>query len=202
MSGFTGLMFEEIYSYAGAATTTTPTAGAVITTATYPTIEIPAGHFTKLGKASSSVKLMLRGQMTTTATIPTWLWGVAWTQTVPGSFVVTNGVATAARTPGTAGTGAWWHLDCDITLRAIAPGSSTSTTIVMAGTVSSEGLLPSAFSTTITSEWSMPATNVSGASSAAIDVDQPIFLWPYITLGAATAGNTVTTQMAKLYGEN
>lgn len=202
MSGFTGLMFEEIFSCAQAATTTTPTAGAVITTTGYPTIEIPAGYFNKLGKAASSVKLWMRGQMTTTATIPTWLWGVAFTQAVPGAFVVTNGVATAARTPGTATTGAWWHLDCDITVRAIAAGSSTSTTLVLAGTVSSEGLLPAAFSTTITSEWSMPATNVSGASSAAIDVDQPIFLWPYITLGAATAGNTVTTQMAKLYGEN
>ena len=39
-------------------------------------------------------------------------------------------------------------------------------------------------------------------SAATIDVDQQIFLWPYLTLGAATAGNTVTMQMAKLYGEN
>lgn len=202
MSGFTGLMFEQIYSFSGAATTTTPTAGAVTTTGTYPSIEIPAGYLTKLGKATSSLRLMLRGNMTTTATIPTWLWGVGWTQAVPGAFSATNGVATAARTPGAAQTAAWWHLDMDIMLRTIGLGASTSTTISMTGTISSEGLLPSAFSTTASGEWSMPAANVTSVSSAAIDVDQPLFLWPYVTLGAATAGNTVTTQMAKLYGEN
>lgn len=202
MSGYTGLMFEEIYSCAQAATTTTPTAGAVTTTGTYPSIQIPGGYFSKLGKAASSAKLIVRGQMTTTATIPTWLWGCGWTQAVPGVFSATNGVATAARTPGLAATGTWWHIDLDIAVRAIALGSSTSTQLVIAGTVSGEGLLPSAFSTSITSEWSMPATNVSAVSSAAIDVDQPIYLWPYVTLGAATAGNTVTVQMAKLYGEN
>ena len=48
----------------------------------------------------------------------------------------------------------------------------------------------------------LPATNVSGASAATIDVDQPLFIWPYVTLGAATAGNTVTLQKAKMWGEN
>lgn len=202
MSGNTGLMFEELYSFSGAATTTTPTAGAVTITGGYPSIEIPGSYFTKLGKATSSVKLMLRGNLTTTATIPTFLFGVGWTQAVPAVFSATNGVATSARTPGAAQTAAWWHMDMDIMLRTIGLGSTTTTTITMMGTISSEGLLPSAFSTSVSGEWSMPAGNVTSVSSAAIDVDQPLFLWPYVTLGAATAGNTITTQMAKLYGEN
>jgi hypothetical protein len=35
-----------------------------------------------------------------------------------------------------------------------------------------------------------------------MDPQQVTYLWPYITLGAATAGNTVTPQWGKLYGEN
>lgn len=200
MSGYTGLMFEELVSVRQAATTTTPATAATSIIGGYPALDIPSGYFSKQGRAASSCKLFLRGNMTTTATIPTWKFGLGITQAVPAAFGNTITVETAARTPGAAQTGAWWHLDIDIMLDTLASGAASK--LFLAGTITSEALLPSAFSTTISGEWSFPAANTSGATGASIDVDQPIFLWPYVTLGAATAGNTVTTQMAKIYGEN
>jgi len=200
MSGFTGLMFEELYSFRGAATTTTPSTSATSITAAYPAIEIPASYFVKQGKATSSCRLMMRGQMTTTATIPTWKFGLGITQALPAAFGNTITMETPARTPGAAQTGTWWHADWDILLDTLASGAASK--LFYAGTITSEALLPSAFSTSTSGEWSFPAANTSAVTAASVDVDQPIFLWPYVTLGAATAGNTVTTQMCKLYGEN
>ena len=191
---------EVLYSYALSATTTTPTAGAVSMIASWPSIEVPPGYFVRQGKLTSSVKLKLRGQMTTTATIPTWLFGMAWTQTMPAAFSASNVIAaTAARTPGTANAGAWVDIELDLSLRTLALAAGS--VLVGSGSVRSEALLPSAFSTTQIDEWSLPATGSTGQTAASVDVDQPLFIWPYVTLGAATAGNTVTAQMAKLYGE-
>jgi hypothetical protein len=194
MSGFTGLMFEELFSFRGAATTTTPATSATTITGGYPAIKIPAAYFNKQGEAASSVHLMARGQLTSTATVPTWKFGVGLTQAVPAAFGNTINMETAARQPSPV-TGAWWHLDVDIVLDTLASGAASK--LFMAGTISSEGLLVSSLT-----EWSLPITGNSAVTAASIDIDQPIFIWPYVTLGAATAGNTVTTQMVKLYGEN
>jgi hypothetical protein len=192
---------ELLYSYAQAATTTTPTAGAVSMIATWPSMEVPPGYFVKQGKQTSAVKLLLRGTITTTATIPSWLFGVAWTQSMPATFSATNAIAaTTTRTPGAAQAGAWFELELDISLRTLALAAAS--TLIGAGSIRSEGLLPAAFSTSQVDEWSLPATGGTGVTGASIDVDQPVFLWPYVTLGAATAGNTVTSQLGKLYGEN
>jgi hypothetical protein len=200
MSNFFGNI-EILFATGQAATTTTPTAGAVTMIATWPSIEFPPGFFTSsVSKRASTGKLKMRGQMTTTATIPTWLFGVAWTQSMPATFSATNVIAaTAARTPGAAQTAAWVDIELDIFLRTLALGAAS--VLVGSGSVRSEGLLPAAFSTTQVDEWSLPATNNAGTTAASIDVDQPVFLWPYVTLGAATAGNTFTAQMGKLYGE-
>ena len=202
MSGYTGTLFEELYSNAAGATTTTPTASAVSTTAGLPSIEIPGGYFTGGGKKTSSVRLKIAGQLTTTATIPTWLFGVAWTQALPATFNATNVLAAcAAFTPGTAVTGAWYELEMDISLRTLALGAASA--VISHGRIECpEAFPPAAYSATSGASRHMPAANVSGVSGATIDVDQPLFLWPYVTLGAATAGNTVTTQIVKLYGEN
>jgi hypothetical protein len=200
MSGYTGLMFEELYSFRGAATTTSPSTSATSIIQGYPQITIPAGYFSKAGRAASSCKLWMRGNMTSTATLPTWKFGVGLTQAIPAAFGNTINVETPARTPGAAQTGPWWHIDVDFMLDTLALGAASK--LFVAGTISSEGLMPSAFSSSTGPEWSFPAANTSAVTGASIDVDQPIFLWPYVTLGTATAGNTVTTQMAKLYGEN
>ena len=202
MSGFTGTMFESLYSYAQAATTTTPTAGAVTITGGYPSIEIPGNFFVKTGKYSSTTRLKLRGQLTTTATIPTWLFGLAWTQGMPATFATANVLAaTAAFTPGVAATGAWFDLEADITLRTLGLGAAS--VLLTAGYLACPGAFPAATYTPAAGPiQTLPATNVSGASTASIDCDQPLFIWPYLTLGAATAGNTVSLQKVKMWGEN
>jgi hypothetical protein len=192
---------EVLFATGQAATTTTPAASAVNICATWPSIEFPPGFFANsVGKRASTGKLKMRGQMTTTATIPTWQFGVAWTQAMPAAFSATTVIAaTAVRTPGTAQTGAWVDIELDVFLRTIALGAAS--VLVGSGSVRSEGLLPSVFSTTQVDEWSLPATGANGQTAASVDIDQPVFLWPYLTLGAATAGNTFTAQMGKLYGE-
>jgi hypothetical protein len=46
-----------------------------------------------------------------------------------------------------------------------------------------------------------PSANGS-KTLATVDPMQPLYLWPYITLGAATAGNTVTLDWGKLWGDS
>jgi hypothetical protein len=192
VSGYTNTVFEELYSSFGAATTTTPTAGAVSLTAGLPAIVVPGGYMNKLGAESSSLKIWFGGQMTATATVPTWLIGLAITSAVPPVFSATAPLgATATFTP-TAGTGAYWRAEFDIGLRAIGLGAAS--TVVTVG--KTEGaLFPSPF-------WqSVPATNVA-PTIATWETDLQYFLWPYLTLGAATAGNTASVHFCKMYGEN
>lgn len=186
---------ELLYARAGAATTTTPTAGAVSLIGSYPAIAVPANYMRKLGADCSSLKLKLWGQLTATATVPTWVFGVAFTSAQPPVFPTLSAAntlaATAAFTPSVS-TGPWAQFDIDITLSAAALGA--------ASTVETNGIIacanfPSPFSVT------MPATNVT-PSNANWESDLQYFLWPYLTLSAATAGNTFTTRQVKLYGDN
>lgn len=192
MSGYTGTLFEELYSYYGAATTTSPAASAVSITATYPPIVVPGGYMTGLGAKSSSLRLRFGGQMTATATVPTWLFGVAYTSATPPSFSASTPLAATGTFTPSAGTGGYFICEVDIGLRTLALGAAS--TIVTMG--KSEGsLFPSPF-------WqSFPATNVAPTITA-WESDLQYFLWPYLTLGAATAGNTVSLHFCKLYGEN
>lgn len=186
---------ELLYSRAGVATTTTPTAGPVSLIGSYPPITIPGSYMRKLGADCSSLKLKLSGQATATATVPTWLFGLAISSAQPPAFpsltAANTLAATAAVTP-TAATGVWTFFDIDIALSAMAPGAAS--TVETTGIVEASNL-PSPFMTPI------PANNVSSAN-ANWENDLQYFLWPYVTLGAATAGNTFTTRSVKLYGEN
>lgn len=186
---------ELLYSYAGAATTTTPTAGAVSLIATYPPIVIPPSYFSKLGANSSSLNFRMGGVIVTTATIPTFLWGLAVTPatTTPAAFSATTSIAaTTAIAPTTAQTtGVGFLMDVDIMVRTITQVATS--VIVTGGDISS----PS----TISTGWTFPATGVA-ATFSTWEMDLSYFLWPYLTLGAATAGNTVSVNYAKLYGEN
>lgn len=190
MSSYTDTVFEELYSSFQAATTTTPTAGAVSMVAGLPPIIIPGGYFTKLGAESSSMKVLIAGQMTATATVPTFLMGLAVTTT--STFSATTPLAASGTFTPTAGTGAYFYLVADIGLRTIA---QTATSVVVTTGRIDGTLLPSPFFV------SLPATNVAPTMST-WDTAQQYYLWPYLTLGAATASNTVTLHMVKLYGEN
>jgi len=190
MSGFTGTMFEELFSCYLAATTTTPAASAVSITQGYPGIAVPAMYMGKLGDEASSLRLILSGQMTATATVPTWLFGVSFTTS--STFSATTPLGASATFTPTAGTGGYFYMQVDIGLRAIAVGAAS--TVASIGKV--EGaLFPSPF-------WqSIPATNTAPTVTT-WDLNQQYYIWPYLTLGAATAGNTVSVHFCKLYGEN
>jgi len=190
MTRYSGTDYELKDSYGGPATITTPTAAAVSMIAGLGPLIIPAFGMGGLGTLSKSWRLRLSGVATATATVPTWKMGVAKTTTSAAAF--TAGFETATFTPA-AVTGARWWADFEFTYRTL---SQTNTGVVaVSGIVTGPALVPAPFSASI------PASN--GADTwTDWDIAQQYYLWPYLTLGAATAGNTVTVQTAKLYGEN
>jgi len=190
MSRYGGTDYELYQSYGGPATITTPTAAAVSMVVGLGPLYIPGGFMGGLGTKSSSWRLRLSGVATATATVPTWKMGVAKTTTSTAAF--TGGFETAAFTPA-AVTGARWWMDVEFTYRTL---SQTNTGVVaVSGLITGPALVPSPFGASI------PASN--GADTwTDWDIEQQYYLWPYLTLSAATALNTVTVQTAKSYGEN
>jgi hypothetical protein len=161
----------------------------------WPAIPIPAGYFTKLGEQSSACKLVIQGTLTATATVPTFAFGLGVTQANPAAFSAGTllHAISATNTPA-AGTAFQYWAEWDILLRTLgAPGANS--TLVTSGRIR----CPNGFTTPF--ELTFPQSN--GANTlATYDPQQVGYLWPYITLGAATAGNTVTPQWGKLWGEN
>ena len=193
---------ELIYAFHGAATVTTPTTSPGSSmTLTYPPIIVPAGYFANTGSRSSSLKLEMGGLCTVTATIPTWQFFLyAAILPSPPVFATTLTLgSTATFTPGQAAANFVWDATIEIGLRTLALGAGSTVTAV--GKYTSNAFLPAAYSVTATNVVSMPA---SGAYTpfATYDTSQQYGLWPALSLGAATAGNTTTLQYAKLYGEN
>lgn len=194
MSGYTGTQTELLHAFYGAATTSVPTASTAVTiTAAQPEIVVPAGFMSALGKRSASLELDIGGYLTTTAT-PTWSFGVAFTAFASppvfsaGAPLVTP---TTAAVP-TTGSGSW-GLHLIIGLRTLGVGNAS--TVWASGTVTSNlfASTPLVF-------------NPGGSGGTTVtnwQNDQEYYLWPYLTLGSGTVtSNTVTTQYAKLYGEN
>ena len=182
---------EVLHAFYGAATTSVVSASGVTITAGTPEIVVPAGYMCTLGKRSSSLKLKMGGFLTATATVPTFAFGLAYTAfAAPPAFANTPVMATTTNTTTpTAGTGAF-KLECEIGLRAMGLGNAS--TVVTHGAVDSNQ-----FSTNL-----QFAPTGSGNTVTNWQSDQEYYLWPFILLGAATAGNTVTVQYVKLYGEN
>lgn len=197
MSGFKPVGVEALYASYQAATTSTPTVspGSSMIVG-YDAIEVPAKYFDKLGTWTSSLKFKMGALMTTTATIPTWrfvLYGVIHS-TSPGAFGA-GGITIADSgtfTPTAALANTFLEIELEIGLRALALGAGS--TLVGWGkavgpNLNAAGMIP------------IPAAGAY-TPPATYDSTQTYDLWPGLILGAATAGNTVTTQYAKLYGEN
>jgi hypothetical protein len=200
MSGFTQTTNELLYSSYLAATTSVPTAAAVTITAGLPVIKIPASYFVNTGERSSSLRLEIGGLATATATVPTWQFALyAAVLASPPVFATTLTLGTTATFTPTAETNYWWNGTLHIGIRALAAGQAS--TIVAAGNFESDMFATSSFGITTQSFVTMPGP---GAYSplATYDTSQIYSLWPSLVLGAATAGNTVTVQYCKLYGEN
>jgi hypothetical protein len=190
MSGYTMTQTELLYASYVVATTSVPTAAAVTITAGMPTINVPAGFMSGGGKRTPSLRLRMEGYLTATATVPTWSFGLSAGTTT--SFSATGPLATpTAAVAPTAGSGSF-TLDADIGLRTLGVGAAS--TIWCSGVVTSNlfAAAPLKFN---------PGGS-GGTSYTTWQDDVEYFLWPYLTLSAATALNTVTVQYAKLYGEN
>lgn len=192
MSGADQLV-ESFFSTALAATASVPTASAVTMTAGWPTIDLPSRFFRKTGDQTSSARLLLQGTLTATAAVPTFAFGLAMTQANPGTFSAATllHALSTTNTP-TAVTAAQVFFEWHISLRTLGLGAGS--TLVTTGKVDCASFAAPNFV-------SMPAANGS-KTLATVDVTQPIYLWPYITLGAATASNTVTLDWGKLYGDS
>lgn len=197
MSGYSPVGSEILpgcSSYA-LGTTSVPTAAAVTITAGHPVIVIPAGYFKSGMPWASSLRLEMGGQISTAATIPTWnfsLFGAVATSSAPAfSTSVTFGT-TGTFTPPSAVTNVQFMLTAHIGIRAYGQGAAS--TIVCFGQVVSTAV-------NAAGEVTIPAAGTY-TPMATYDTSQAYVLWPGLTLGAATAGNTVTTHFIKLHGEN
>jgi hypothetical protein len=203
MSGYTQTTDEILYAYYGAATVSNPaiTPGVTIT-AGYPPIEIPANFFSNVGSRSSSLRFEIGGLATVTAAIPTWqfFFYIAVATTSAPAFATTTTLGTTGTfTPGQAATNFPWDCVLNIGLRTLVLGALS--TVTCQGYVESYAFTTAAYSTTAGPKVFVPA---SGAYSplATYDTTQTYLIWPALSLSAATAGNTVTVEYAKLYGEN
>jgi hypothetical protein len=192
MSGTKPVGTELLFATYKAATISVVSASAVTITAGWPGILIPPGQMGNSdGDWVSSLKWKMGGFMTATATVPTWSWGVAIAAASSSAFSAATPLATP--TLATAPTaGSWsWKMECEIGLRTLLVGAAS--TLVMHGAVDS-----GAWAANL--EFAPVATG--NALFTTYDKSLGYYLWPYITLGAATAGNQVTAQYGKLYGEN
>jgi len=203
VTGFTQTTDELLYAFFGAATVSVPTTtpGATIT-AGYPPIEIPPKTFVNVGERSSSLRLEIGGLATATAVIPTWqffLYTAIATTTAPAFATTLTLGSTATFTPGTAETNDVWNATIHIGLRTLALGAAS--TIVAVGAFQSDVFQSATLGIQTTTYVSMPGPGAY-TPFATYDTTQAYFLWPALSLGAATAGNTVTVEYCKLYGEN
>jgi hypothetical protein len=203
MSGYTQTTDEVLYAFYGAATVSVPgTSPGTTITAGYPPIEIPANYFTNVGGRSSSLRFEIGGLATVTAAIPSWQFffylSVA-TTSAPAFATTTTLGTTGSFTPGQAATNFAWDCVLNIGLRTLVLGALS--TVICQGYVESYAFTPAAYSVTAGPKVFVPA---SGAYSplATYDTTQTYLLWPALSLSVGTAGNTVTTEYAKLYGEN
>jgi hypothetical protein len=189
MSGYSQTTDELLYAFYGAATTTTITVTPQTLIATYPEIIIPGGFMQVVGKRSSSLRLKMGGIFTATATIPTFTVGLEVTPS-GGNILVTSGTFTPA-----ASTNQPWALEVEIGLRTLS--------VAAASTVGAMGELRASTLTAAANTGAVPLPAPGAyAPNTAWESDLQYFLWPYLTLGTATAGNTMTTEYVKLYGEN
>ena len=211
MSGATMTQTELLYAYFGAGTVSVPTTtpGSSMTLG-YPPITVPGGYMSSAGEHSSSLKLVGGGLLIATATVPTFQFSLWRTMAQPAAWAASGSAVlvgqTAILAAPAATTGCWFDMEWNIGLRTpgvvASAGSSASSTVTCIGKVSitEVAILSTAGDDLV---GTIPA---AGATYTPTDTtwpqDQQVYLWPTLSLGAATAGNTTTMEWLKLYGEN
>jgi hypothetical protein len=197
MSGYTMTQTELIYS-ADIAGTVTSTGVTTIQSAIvgYPAPFIPAGFFTNiLSYRTSSLRIKWGGLIIATATIPTFNIGIGFSTTdaVPG----TTSVGTGTVTPG-ATTGSWFDCEIHLAARTLVQAAATSS-ISVHGAFTIMGNTAAANTPVV---YAIPANAATYSPAATLDPTVQNWVYPVLTLGTATAGNTLTTEYLKIYGEN
>jgi hypothetical protein len=197
---------ELLYAYFGAGTVSVPTTtpGSSMTL-NYPPVAVPSNYMSNTGAWSSSLKLVGGGLLIATATVPTFQFNLYRTTVQPAAWATTVLVGqTAISAALTATTGCWFYMEWNIGLRtpSLVNGASSNT-----GTVTCTGKVviteTAALSGSTDYILTIPAAGTSYTpTDTAWPQDQQVYLWPTLSLGAATAGNTVTMEWLKLYGEN
>jgi hypothetical protein len=205
MSGFTMTQAELLYAYFGAGTVSVPTTtpGSSMTLG-YPAVTVPAGFMSATGERSSSLKLVGGGLLIATATVPTFQFSLWRTMAQPATWAASGAAVlvgqTAIAAAPTATTGCWFEMEWNIGLRTagvVSGGSSATSTVICNGKVS---VWPAFNGAEI---YTIPAAASSySPTDTTWPQDQQVYLWPTLSLGAATAGNTTTLEWLKLYGEN
>lgn len=189
-----GAAVELIYASSQVGTTTTPAAAAASMIAGLEPIVVKGGFMNAAsGSKASSLHLQCILECTTTATIPTFKFGLSKTTAQPAAFSGTGGIETTTFTPPNALTAIQVLIDYYLMYRT--PSQVAGSTVSVKGFVTAPQLVPSPFAITI-------PTNNGTSTWTDWEVDLPYFLWPYVTLGAATAGNTVTMQQVRMFGES
>lgn len=190
-----GAAGELIYASGQVATTSVPAAAAAAITLGLEAIQLPAGFMAATaGRKASSCQLIVDGVATATATIPTWKFGLSKTTAQPAVFSGTGGIESATFTPPGAITAAPFTLTYKLQYRTASTGGANGVVSVL-GKIEGPQLLPSPFQFTI-------PTNNGTRTWTDWEPDLPYFLWPYLTLSAGTAGNTVTVEQVRLFGES
>jgi hypothetical protein len=202
MSGFTQTTNELLYaSYiAGTVTTPTTTPGSSMTLG-YPEVIVPGGYMNSTGMHSSSLRLIGGGIFIATSVVPTFQFNLYGTTAQPAAWAATNLIGqTGIQTAPAATTGCPFEMEWNIGLRTLGLGAASTVTCwghvrllyAGAGTVESTNYT-----------LSIPAPSATYTPTyTAWPSDQQVYLWPTLSLGAATAGNTCTMEWMKLYGEN
>jgi hypothetical protein len=205
VSGNQPIGTELLYACYAAGTVSVPTTtpGSSMTLG-LPAIAVPPGYMKNTGSWASSLKLIGGGLLIATATVPTFqfsLWSsTTSTYSATGTLIGQTAISAAL----TATTGSWFTMEWNIGLRT-AGGVSGSTDSTSTVTCTGNVTIIEVPALTGTTDYIL--TIPTGASTytptcTTWPASEQVYLWPTISLGAATAGNTVTMEWLKLYGEN
>jgi len=167
----------------------------------YPPVIVPGGFMSNNGEHSSSLRLIGGGIFIATATVPTFQFNLYATTAQPAAWAATTLIGqTGAITAPAATTGCPFEMEWNIGLRTLALGAAS--TVVCWGHVrllyAGAGTVES---TNYTATVPAPAATYTPTCTS-WPMDQQVYLWPTLSLGSATAGNTTTMEWLKLYGEN
>jgi hypothetical protein len=198
MSGYTMTQGELLYSVDAAGTVTANQTAAQPFTVGYPPVVIPGGFFANATEAyrQSSLRLECGGLLIATATVPTFT--VSLGSATSDGFSSSNALVTSGTFTPVASTGVWFEMNVHLAVRTLPIQTISGVTNA---TVSAHGWFDVLYLSSPV-RYSLPAPAASYSPAGTIDTSIQQYLYPTLTLGTATSGNTLTLEYLKLYGEN